>query len=205
MPGHARSMVPGAAVRLLQRGNNRAGCFFSAGDRRFYLFHLNHVHLLVLYAQYVNKTYRRTGSPWEGWFKSCLVQSEGYLLACYRYIELNPVRAGLVTNAARYPWSSFRANAHDEECAYLVPHSQYLRLGKRLAERQAVYRDTFGSLAAAAQFDEIRQATTAGYVLGDAGFKRAMACLVGRRVEQGNPGRPSVRARQEANAELFPA
>lgn len=239
MPRHARIMVAGAAVHLLQRGNNRADCFFSEEDRRFYLFHLarllprarcdlhayclmtNHVHLLAtahdmtscatlmkhlgqLYTQYVNKTYRRTGSLWEGRFKSCLVQSEGYLLTCQRYIELNPVRAGLAVSAARYPWSSFRANAHGEECAYVVPHSQYLRLGKSPAERQAVYRDAFGSLAAEAQFDEMRQATNAGYVVGDAGFKRAMARLVGRRVEQGNPGRPRVRARQ-ANAELFPA
>jgi REP-associated tyrosine transposase len=225
-------MVPGAAVHLMQRGNNRSDCFFTVDDRKFYLFHLarllprsrcqlhayclmtNHVHLLVtaheaqscaklmqplgqLYAQYVNKTYRRTGSLWEGRFKSCLVQSELYLLTCYRYIELNPVRARLATTAGDYLWSSFRSNARGEACDFLTPHDEYLRLGRTVDERQAVYRDTLGSFGADARFDEIRQATQAGYVVGDSGFKNAMARIVGRRVQAGSPGRPAGRARQE--------
>src|SRR5690348_8402252 len=123
MPRHARIMLAGTAVHLIQRGNNRAPCFFSDEDRKFYLFHLarllprarcalhayclmtNHVHLLAtpqeidscatlmksvgqLYTQYVNRTYGRTGTLWEGRFKSCLVQRERYVLTCYRYIEL---------------------------------------------------------------------------------------------------------------------
>jgi REP-associated tyrosine transposase len=216
MPRHARIIVAGATVHLIQRGNNRAQCFFTTEDRQFYLFHLarllprakcalhafclmtNHVHLLVtaheidscatlmkslgqLYAQYVNKTYGRTGALWEGRFKSCLVQSEHYVVTCYRYIELNPVRAGL----------------------FLDPHTEYLRLGSEPAERQAVYRDTFGTHDAA-RFDEIRQATIAGYVAGDDQYKRAIARVVGRRVERGEPGRPALPARDELNAELFP-
>jgi len=233
-------MLPGAAVHLMQRGNNRADCFFSDDDRRFYLFHLarllprarcalhayclmtNHVHLLVtgheanscatlmkhlgqLYCQYVNKTYRRTGTLWDGRFKSCLVQSEGYLLTCYRYIELNPVRAQLVASPGEYSWSSFRVNARGDECDWLTPHAEFARLGRQPGERQAVYRDTFGTPdAEAARFDEIREATNAGYVVGDASFKKAIARMVGRRVQVGSPGRPRRRAIGQASGELFP-
>lgn len=238
MPRHARIMVPGASVHLIQRGNNRAQCFFSDEDRQFYLFHLarllprercalhsyclmtNHVHLLVtaheasgcatlmkhlgqLYAQYINKTYGRTGNLWEGRFKSCLVQSEAYLLTCCRYIELNPVRAGLASSAGHYPWSSFRANAYGEPCDFLTAHAEYLRLGGNAGERQAVYRDRFGSLAAQGQFDEIRQATNAGYVVGDARFKTSIARIVGRRVQRGSPGRPTRTQTEEHSADLF--
>ncbi len=232
-------MLPGAAVHLMQRGNNRADCFFSDDDRRFYLFHLarllprarcavhayclmtNHVHLLVtgheadscatlmkhlgqLHSQYVNKTYRRTGSLWEGRFKSCLVQSEGYLLTCYRYIEMNPVRAGLAASPGDYAWSSFHVNACGDTCDWITPHAEFVRLGRHPHERQAVYRDTFGGTDAAARFDEIRQATNAGYVVGDTSFKRTMARIVGRRVQAGCPGRPRLAAREQANGELFP-
>ena len=240
MPRHARIMLAGSVVHLLQRGNNRSDCFFSVEDRQFYLFHLarllprarcvlhsyclmtNHVHLLVtaheakscarlmkhlgqLHAQYVNKRYGRTGGLWEGRFKSCLVQSETYLLTCYRYIELNPVRAGLAASAAQYPWSSFRSNAEGEACEFVIPHDEYLRLGRSPDERQAVYRDAFGSLNAQAQFDELRKATNAGYVVGDANFKSAMAWILGRRVHAGSPGRPVARMKEKQSAELFPS
>lgn len=62
------------------------------------------------YVQYVNRTYRRSGTLWEGRFRSCLMQEEAYVLACYRYIEMNPVRAGMVEHPAEYRWSSYRAN-----------------------------------------------------------------------------------------------
>jgi putative transposase len=172
-------MLPGVAIHVMQRGNNRASCFFKDQDRSFYLFHLrrwlpragcrlhayclmsNHVHLLLttdgatgcallmksvgqLYAQYINKTYSRSGYLWQGRFKSCLVQSEDYVLACYRYIELNPVRAGLVRRPDEYPWSSYHTNAKGEGTELLTPHDEYLTLGRTPAERQAVYRDLFG-------------------------------------------------------------
>jgi putative transposase len=119
-----------------------------------------------LYAQYANKTYARTGYLWEGRFKSCLVQSEDYVLACYRYIELNPVRAGLVRRADEYPWSSYVSNAKGEASALLTPHDEYLGLGRTPSERQAVYRDLFGLQPGAEQLEEIRIATNGGYALG---------------------------------------
>ena len=179
----------------------------------------NHVHLLVtgheakscsalmkgigqLYAQYINKKYRRTGSLWDGRFKSCLVQSERYLLTCHRYIELNPVRAGLVQSAADYQWSSFRANAHGNACDILTPHEEYLRLARAPAERHAFYRELF-ALPSEAEFDEIRQATQAGYVVGDAAFKSAMERMVGRRVQAGSPGRPRAQSPEKRGLSLI--
>jgi putative transposase len=132
----------------------------------------------------------------EGRFKSCLVQSEQYLLACHRYIELNPVRAGLARRADEYPWSSYCANARGDSCEILTPHDEYLRLGRTPAERQATYRDLF-SLVHPGQLEEIRSATNGGFVLGAASFKATTARALGRRVEKGIPGRPTGKGTME--------
>ncbi len=218
-------MVPGVAVHVIQRGNNRNACFASDEDRRFYLFHLarmlpragcllhayclmtNHVHLLLtaqsaggcallmkstgeLCARYFNKTHQRSGYLWEGRFKSCLVQSETYVLSCYRYIDLNPVRAGLVRRADEYVWSSYRFNALGEASALLSPHEEYLRLGGTSAERQAMYRELIAEVQGPHTVEEIRNATNGGYVLGSTAFRTALARLFGRRVDRGIAGRP---------------
>jgi putative transposase len=173
-----------------------------------YCLMTNHVHLLLtperaegcallmkgigqLYAQYINKRYKRSGYLWQGRFKSCLVQSEEYALACYRYIELNPVRAGIVRRADEYPWSSYAANAKGEDRQSITPHDEYQRLGRTPPERQAVYRDLFGRIQGPKELDEIRTATNGGYALGNAVFKRTMARALGRRVEKGSAGRPA--------------
>lgn len=231
-------MLPGVAIHVIQRGNNRGACFLSEEDRKFYLFHLsrmlpragcllhayclmtNHVHLLLtaheatgcallmkgigeLYARFFNKTYKRSGYLWEGRFKSCLVESQDYVLACYRYIELNPVRAGLAARPDQHPWSSYRSNAMGEASQLLTPHDEYHRLGRTPAERQAVYRDLFGELQSAARLEEIRSATNGGYVLGSAGFKRAMARTLGRRVVKGSGGRPIRRLTANEGPDLL--
>jgi putative transposase len=238
MPRRARIMLPGIAVHVVQRGNNRADCFFGQEDRDFYLFHLarmlprthcrlhtyclmtNHLHLLLtteqaegcallmkgigqLYAQYVNKRYKRSGYLWQGRFKSCLVQSEDYVLACYRYIELNPVRAGLGRHPDEYPWSSYAANAKGEPSGFLSPHDEYQRLGRTPAERQAVYRGLFGQIQQSQQLDEIRAATNGGYALGNSSFKHAMAHALGRRVEKGSAGRPPKGEKTWSVPDLF--
>lgn len=185
----------------LARTLPRAGCALHA-----YVLMDNHVHLLLttqaaqgcarlmksvaqLYAQYVNKTYRRSGYVWEGRFKSCLVQSEQYVLACYRYIEMNPVRAEVVARAGDYAWSSFRVNAHGEASSLITAHEEYQRLGRTAQERQATYRELFGTHADAADIEKIRRATSSGYVLGDVPFKNKVARALGRRVEARPPGR----------------
>jgi putative transposase len=231
-------MLAGAAVHVIHRGNNRAQCFLSDGDRAFYLYRLgralphcgcvlhayclmdNHVHLLLtpasvkgcallmksvaqLYARYFNKTYKRTGYLWEGRFKSCLVQAERYLLTCYRYIEMNPVRAGMVPAADQFEWSSFRINAHGEKSMLITPHAEYEHLGATPSERQAAYRDLFGSAATATAAEEIRRATNGGFVLGDRSFKNAVARVVGRRVEASAPGRRPRGQGEHGQADLL--
>lgn len=231
-------MLPGVAVHVVQRGNNRAACFVSDEDRKFYLFHLarilpragcllhayclmtNHVHLLLttaestgcgrlikgvgeLYARYFNRSYKKSGHVWEGRFKSCLVESEEYVLACYRYIELNPVRACIASDPARFGWSSYRSNALGESSAMLTAHEQYLNLGRDAAERQAVYRDLFGEMQSAERLEEIRNATNGGYVLGSAAFKRAIEHASGRRVDKGKAGRRPAQSASNEQGDLL--
>ena len=179
----------------------------------------NHVHLLLtpqelgacsklmkgigqLYSQYANKLYKKSGHLWEGRFKSCLVQSEQYVLACYRYIELNPVRASLATRVDQYRWSSYRANALGEQSELLMPHHEYMRLGNTDEERQAGYRDLFG-MVLGDELERIRAATNAGYVLGDPSFRALMARKLGRRVERGQAGRPSASGALDGQLDLL--
>lgn len=106
----------------------------------------NHVHLLLTpaasraaarlmqslgrrYVQYVNRFYRRTGSLWDGRYKSSVIHAEDYLLACQRYIELNPVRAGMVDDPGQYRWSSYRSNGLQQHDRRLTPHLLYQSLG----------------------------------------------------------------------------
>jgi len=191
----------------------------TGGRLHAYCLMSNHVHLLLtpdqleacanlmkgigqLYSQYVNKLYKKSGHLWEGRFKSCLVQSEQYVLACYRYIELNPVRAVLAGRADQYRWSSYRANALGEHSDLLTPHREYLSLGRTNEERQAAYRDLFG-MVRRDELECIRAATNAGYVLGDPSFRAMMARKLGRRVEKGQAGRPSASGVMDGQLDLL--
>lgn len=190
---------------LLQEQARDHGCSVHA-----YALMTNHVHLLVTpehadsvslmmkhlgqrYVQYINRTYQRTGTLWEGRFRSCLAQDDGYVLACYRYIELNPVRAGMVGHPAEYPWSSYRVNGQGEACFLVRPHAQYLALGCSCKERQQAYRDLFRSHMEPSLIDEIRSATNGNYVLGNDRFRERVAAMLARRVSPGRPGRPKRR------------
>jgi putative transposase len=82
------------------------------------------------YVQYVNRVYKRSGSLWEGRFRSSLVQTERYVLGCYRYIEMNPVRANMVKHPGEYPWSSYAANARGKKVEWLVPPRRVPRVGR---------------------------------------------------------------------------
>ena len=116
----------------------------------------NHVHLLMTpstddsiprvmqftgrhYAQPYNRRYARTGSLFEGQFRSSLVQSDTYLLNCIRYIELNPVRAGMTTDPGDYHWSSYHCHAFGKTAQIWSPHPDYLSLGTTPAERENAY------------------------------------------------------------------
>jgi len=154
------------------------------------------------YVQYVNRTYRRSGTLWEGRFRSCLTQEESYLLACQRYIELNPVRAGMVEHPAEYRWSSYRSNAQGEPGSLLKPHSLYQALGEDAASRAAAYRELFRFELEPGLVDEIRRATNGNYALGNAAFAAQVSTALGRRAVHGKSGRPR-RAVEPETGELL--
>lgn len=167
----------------------------------------NHVHLLVSadepdavaklmksvgqrYTQYVNRVYGRTGSLWEGRFRSCLTDSDVYVLTCMRYIELNPVRAGMVEHPADYRWSSYRVNAEGKASVLVSPHAAYVALGADRAARTLAYRRLFDSSLPAELVSELRDATNGNRVFGGGRFAEQVEAALGRRAVRGLPGRP---------------
>ncbi len=225
MPRPPRFDVPDVPYHVIQRGVNRAACFFGDVDRRYYLKLLarfaahrgcavhayvlmgNHVHLLITpaekgavaalmqdlgrsYVRVINAIHERTGTLWEGRFKSSVVDSESYFLACQRYIELNPVRAGMVVRAADYPWSSHAHYASSEAKSFLVAHECFVRLGATGDERKAAYRRLFVEAMSPAELRAIRAAANSSTALGTARFIESMSALAGRKAGPTRRGRP---------------
>ena len=164
-----------------------------------YVLMTNHTHLLITphtingigkvmqnlgryYVQYVNYNYQRTGTLWEGRYKATVLDSEQYLLTCMRYIELNPVRAGMVSHPKDYRWSSYRLNALGEADALVSSHSVYKRLGKNRADRQKAYRALFKRHLGAQTLHALREATNKAWVLGNDKFQAEIAALTNRQV-----------------------
>jgi putative transposase len=133
------------------------------------------------YVQYFNYTYRRSGTLWEGRYKASLIDSEAYALTCYRYIELNPVRANMVENPAEYPWSSYRGNALGINDKLLTPHPLFLALGGSDDERQAAYRALFEGHFDEQTLDELRSSINKAWVLGSDRFKSMVEAQLNRR------------------------
>ncbi|MBI5109603.1 MAG: transposase [Rhodocyclales bacterium] len=193
----------------------RCGCRLHA-----WVLMSNHVHLLLTpdstdsagrlmkalgqrYVQYVNRTYRRSGTMWEGRFRSCIAAEEAYVLGCQRYIELNPVRAGMVEHPADYPWSSYRFNALGEAPRVpLVPHPLYRALGQDESGRRAAYRELFRHELEPGLVDQIRRATNGNFALGSQSFRDQVTAALGRRASRGAPGRPRVALEPESR-DLF--
>jgi putative transposase len=187
----------------LNEVSEKVGCLIHA-----YVLMTNHVHLLVTptesagisrliqglgrrYVAYVNGTYQRTGTLWEGRYKASLVAADDYLLTCMRYIELNPVRAGMVEHPADYRWSSFNWNAHGlSDGVQVSSHSCYLALGKGHSERQYAYRELFRQALPAEQVHAIRDTTNSCLVLGNDRFREEVARATGQRTTKGRAGRP---------------
>ena len=172
-----------------------------------WVFMTNHVHILATpqehssialmmqalgrrYVRYFNSRHRRTGTLWEGRYRSCLVDSDEYLLQCQRYIEMNPVRAAMVTTPGQYRWSSYRTHAHGKASRLTTPHSLYHRLGDTPIERQAAYRALFCEQLPAQLVESINQATLSGLALGNDKFRQQIKQLTGQSVQPGKPGRP---------------
>ncbi len=142
------------------------------------------------YVRYFNFSYKRTGTLWEGRFKSRLVQEETYLIQLYRYIELNPVRAGIVEQPSDYVWSSYPINALGKVSELCTPHAVYLALGKDANERQASYRELFKHHVDGKLLEDIRLAVNKGMALGSERFKTEIESLSGRRMTAKKMGRP---------------
>jgi putative transposase len=186
-------------LTLLHDLSTRNSCALHA-----YCLMTNHVHLLLTpgneracatlmrnlgqrYVQYFNHRYERSGTLWEGRFRSCLVDSARYVLACHRYIELNPVRAGLATSAADYRWSSHGANAGYVDDRSLSPHPEYLALSHDRTSRQAVYRQLFEEGEEPAFVSALREATNGGFPMIGERLKSQVTAM-GRQLTPRKPG-----------------
>ena len=185
----------------LRKGAQKYGCAIHA-----YVLMTNHVHLLLTpqgkasasalmqslgrrYVQYVNRIYKRSGTLWEGRFKASLVNAEEYLLLCYHYLDLNPVRAGMVQDPGAYPWSSYRSHGLGERDELIREHELYLALGAQASERQQAYREMFRSQLDEAALTQIRKAATRELVLGNERFRQEIEEALGKRVEPRKRGR----------------
>lgn len=183
-----------------------------------YALMTNHVHLLLSpkqaesvprliialgrrYVQYINKTYRRTGTLWDSRYKSSLIQAETYLLSCQRYIELNPVRAAMVDDPAHYRWTSYRPNGLGQPSAILTPHTLFLALGEDDAARQKAYRALFRAQLDKAALDDIRLALNQNQPLGNERFYARIEKLTGQRREAKPQGRPRASSGEAASDE----
>jgi len=178
----------------------RTGCALHA-----YCLMTNHVHLLLTpssphacallmrnlgqrYVQYFNRRYERSGTLWEGRFRSCLVDSAQYVIACHRYIELNPVRAGMVPSASAYRWSSHNGNAGRASNQLLTRHAEYLALAADETSRHAAYRGLFAVGDEPAFLAAIRDATNGGFALVGEQLKSMLPADTQRRLERRPPG-----------------
>lgn len=170
-----------------------------------YVFMTNHVHLVVTpkhadslprtlqsvgrrYVQYFNRAHSRTGTLWEGRYRATLIDTDAYLLACMRYVELNPVRAGIVNNPQDYLWSSHRANAYGDADPTVTLHEVYRGLADTDEKRACAYRALFELPLPTAVVDRIRETTNKNWALGCARFRRHIEEVAGRRAAPARRG-----------------
>jgi putative transposase len=221
MARRPRLELPGVPLHLIQRGNNRAACFFADGDRRLYLRCLriaaaqhrcaihayvlmpNHVHLLTTpsaagaaaammqdlgrrYVRIFNKVHGRSGTWWEGRYKSSLIDSEAYLLTCHRYIELNPVRAALAPCPGAYRWSSHAYYALGVVDPVVTRHPLFDEL---IADRRA-FLAQFECAMEPRLLERIRTSVNRGWALGTEAFMNRLESQLGKSVRPPKRGRP---------------
>lgn len=189
-------------LHWLRESARKYGCAIHA-----YVLMTNHVHLLLTpatplglprlmqslgrrYAQYANRSYRRSGSVWEGRYKASLIHAEEYLLVCQRYIELNPVRADMVADPGQYRWTSYRWHGLGERNDLITDHPLYLALGRSEENRRVAYRALFRAHQEEAAIDDIRKAVRQGLPLGNDRFREQVEAALGRKVAQRQRGRP---------------
>lgn len=173
-----------------------------------YCLMTNHVHLLLApgdqasglgrlmkalaarTTRYRNRLERRSGTLWEGRYKSSLVETDRYLLACCRYIELNPVRAGIVRRSRDYPWSSFPQRMGDSDEDWIDRDPCYLALGSSEKDRRRRYRRFLDEAIPAGEWDFMRKNVQRGQLTGSGRFVDDVEAITGRRLEHRGRGRP---------------
>ena len=186
-----------------------------------WVFMTNHVHLLATpteegglsrlfqylgrhYVRYFNRVCHRSGTLWEGRFKSCLVQEDTYFLVCQRYIELNPVRARMVKDPAGYKWSSYQVNGLGRASRLCSPHSLYLALGKSREIRLSNYRSLFDAHISDKQLSNVRLALNMGLALGSEKFKKEIEAINGYRLRHLRPGpKPKSKGQNDRDSEFL--
>ena len=191
-----------AYLGWLAEAADRYDCMIHA-----YVLMTNHVHILATpqskqgisrmmqyvgrrYVPYINQIYGTSGSIWEGRYKASLIHDQQYLLACMRYIELNPVRANMTKAPGHYRWSSYRANAQGKEDKLLTAHALYLQLGKTQVDRLAAYKALFKAHIDEEELRDIRAAWQTGTPLGNDRFREKIENKLKSKVGQARRGRP---------------
>ena len=147
------------------------------------------------YVRYFNDTHRRTGTLWEGRYKSTVIQTERYLLACMVYIDLNPVRAGMVAQARDYPWSSHAHYLGLRTDKLLTPHPVVWALGNTPFAREAAYAEMVAAGVQAGQQQALTDSALRGWALGEPAFVKNLQTLTARRVSPKPRGRPLSKLR----------
>ncbi len=197
-------------LRCLKQAADACGCAVHA-----YVLMTNHVHLLLSpaqgdsvgrlfqslgrhYVRHFNQTYQRHGGLWEGRYKCNVVDSQAYLLSCMRYIELNPVRAGMVNHPGEYRWSSYAANALGGDNAILTAHPEYMALGCCSSDREATYRGLFDRNLETDELASLRCALQTGTPLGNDRFKAEIEAALNVKVGYPRRGRPQKCQRQQS-------
>jgi len=215
LPGHTLHLIQRGNDRLpcfhddtdrayylatLLHASERARC-----DVHAYVLMTNHAHLRVTareasaparmmhalgsnYVRYFNERHGRTGTLWEGRYRSSLIDSERYFLECSRYVETNPVRAGMVNSPDEYRWSSFRSNADGWPDALVRRHPVYLALGRSGSARREAYRALFETPLEPRMVDTIRRTTNAGQVLGFDDSQAELERTLGRPLSRATHG-----------------
>lgn len=174
MPRRPRIHLDGVPLHIVQRGHNRQPCFFAIAD-------------YLAYLEWLGEASRRAGCQLHAY---ALMTNHVHLLACMRYIELNPVRAAMCADPADYRWSSYRANALGEAQSWLTPHPLYATLGLDEATRLAAYRALFDQVLPERTVADIRLALNQTQPLGNSRFLDAIEQATGQRREPKPRGRP---------------
>jgi putative transposase len=191
-------------LSLLDEHARKAGVAIHA-----YVLMSNHFHLLATpetveaipqmmqavgrrYVRYFNQRQGRSGTLWEGRYKSTLIQAERYLLACMVYIDLNPVRAGIAIDPSEYPWSSHAHYIGRRNDKLLSPHPLYWDLGNTPFARDAAYADLVQSGISVQQQRALTDSALRGWALGEADYVADLQKRTQRRVSRGQAGRPRL-------------